>query len=162
VSGKQCGEGCGIREELLGIGVGCGGAGHMQRVAELDWARAQRTGHGRGATPEGVVVARGIHGQRWRSAATGGGARWPVEEPGGRHDEWQGEGRGGGRGEGWRWPVEEPDGRHDERQGGGHGGRRGEGWRWRVVEGSGDLRWRAAAAVVEGGGGSRRRRLLFK
>jgi hypothetical protein len=54
------------------------------------------------------VVARGVHGQRWRSAATGGGAQWPVEEPGGRRDEWQGEGRGGGRGERWRWPVEEP------------------------------------------------------
>jgi hypothetical protein len=65
-------------------------------------------------------------------------------------------------GGGARWPVEEPDGRRDEWQGGGHGGRRAEGFWWRVVEGSGDLRWRAVAAVVEGGGGGRRRRLLFK
>jgi hypothetical protein len=74
------------REELLGIGVGRGGAGHMQRVTELDRARAQWTGHRCGAAPEGTAVAHGIHGQRaqqpveergdrWRNAAAGRGAR---------------------------------------------------------------------------------------
>jgi hypothetical protein len=63
------------REELLGIGVGRGGAGHMQRVAELDRAQVRsRAGEHGGGTwhprPEG--------------AATGGGARRSVEEHGGR------------------------------------------------------------------------------